>query len=142
MYKLRNFIDWLIGMLLVSRSGLVEEDAVEVFHYYGFHLSSSFLMQNFKPFQVNNNVVVFPIHLHIFMPLANLCLIRLQGQFPIPRTRSCPGLYPLIHPPKRLLALGRGRILIPGFIRSSPMLAVYYVAHCFPLGGVGNDFTE
>ena len=24
---------WLIGMLLVSRSGLVEEDAVEVCHY-------------------------------------------------------------------------------------------------------------
>ena len=35
---------WLVGMLLVSRSGLVEDDAVEVFHYYGFHLSSSFLM--------------------------------------------------------------------------------------------------
>ena len=31
-------------MLLVSGSGLVEEDAVEVFHYYGFPLFSSFLM--------------------------------------------------------------------------------------------------
>ena len=30
----------MIGMLLVSRTGLVEEDAVEVFHYYGFNLSS------------------------------------------------------------------------------------------------------
>ena len=30
-------------MLLVSRSGLVEDDAVEVFYYCGFHLSSSFL---------------------------------------------------------------------------------------------------
>ena len=29
----------MIGMLLVSRPGLVEEDAVEMFHYYGFHLS-------------------------------------------------------------------------------------------------------
>ena len=30
----------LVGcMLLVSRSRLVEEDAVEVFYYYGFHLS-------------------------------------------------------------------------------------------------------
>ena len=27
----------LIGMLLVSRSGLVEEGAVQVFHYYEFH---------------------------------------------------------------------------------------------------------
>ena len=37
-------IGWLVGMLFVSRSGLVEEDAVEIFHYYDFHLSSSFLM--------------------------------------------------------------------------------------------------
>jgi hypothetical protein len=34
----------MIGMLLVSRSRLVEEDGIEVFHYYGFHLSSSFLI--------------------------------------------------------------------------------------------------
>ena len=36
--------DLLIGMVIVSKSGLVEEDAVEVFHYYCFHLSSSVLM--------------------------------------------------------------------------------------------------
>ena len=41
-------------------------------------------------FRENNNVVVFPIPFPIFMPLANLWLIRLQGQFPILRTRSCP----------------------------------------------------
>ena len=41
----------MVGMLLVSRSGLLEEGAVEVFHYYDFHLSSSFLMYNLKPFQ-------------------------------------------------------------------------------------------
>ena len=35
-------------MLLVSRSGLVEENAVEVFHHYGVHLSSSLLMQIFS----------------------------------------------------------------------------------------------
>ena len=46
-----NRVLWLVGMLLVSRSGLVEEDAVKVFHYCGFHLSSSFLMYNFKSFQ-------------------------------------------------------------------------------------------
>ena len=43
-----KLVGWLLGMLLVSRSELVEEDAVEVFHYNGFHLSSSFLMYNFK----------------------------------------------------------------------------------------------
>ena len=37
-------IDSLIGMLLVSMSGLVEENAVEMFRYYGAHLSSSFLV--------------------------------------------------------------------------------------------------
>ena len=35
-------------MLLVSKSGLVEENAVEVFHHYGVHLSSSLLMQIFS----------------------------------------------------------------------------------------------
>ena len=40
----------LVGMLLVSKYGLMEEDAVEVLQYYGFHLSSSFLMYNFKSF--------------------------------------------------------------------------------------------
>ena len=39
---------WFVDMLLVSRSGLAEEDAAEVFHYNGFHLSSSFLKYNFK----------------------------------------------------------------------------------------------
>ena len=73
------WVGWLVGMLLVSRSGLVEEDAVEVFHYYGFHLIYSFLMYNFKSFRENNNVVVFPFPFHIFMPLANLWFFRLQG---------------------------------------------------------------
>jgi hypothetical protein len=81
-----------------------------------------------SPFRKNNNVVVFPIPFHIFMPLANLWLIRLQRQFPILRTR-CPDIYPLIHPPKRPLALGRGRILILGFVQSPPTLFVYDVAH-------------
>ena len=37
------------GMLLISTSGLVEEDSIEVFLYYGVH--SSFVMYNFKSFQ-------------------------------------------------------------------------------------------
>ena len=65
-------VGWLVGMLLVSRSGLVEEDAVEVLHFYDFHLSSPFLMYNFKFFRENNNVVLFPLPFHILMQLANL----------------------------------------------------------------------
>ena len=34
----------IVGMLLVSRSGLVEENTVEVFYHYIFSLSSSFLV--------------------------------------------------------------------------------------------------
>ena len=95
-------VDWLIGMLLVSRSGLVEEDAVEVVHYYGFYLSSSSL-NYFR----ENNVVVFPFPFQIFMLLTNLWFIRLEGW----RTGSCPDIYPLIDPPGGLLAPGRGEIL-------------------------------
>ena len=54
-------------MLLVSRSGLVEEDTVETFHYYGFHLSSSSSSSSSSsPFMENNNVV-FPFPFHIFI---------------------------------------------------------------------------
>ena len=35
--------DWLIDTLLVSRSGLIKENTLVVFHHYGFHLFSSFL---------------------------------------------------------------------------------------------------
>ena len=47
-YFIQFLIGSLVGMLLVSKSGLVEEDAFGVFHYYGFHLSSSFLVYKFK----------------------------------------------------------------------------------------------
>ena len=57
-----------------------------------------------------------------------------------PKDQKHPELYPLISPPGRPLALGGGRILIPVFIRAPPTLAVYDVAHCLPLGGVGRDF--
>ena len=38
-----NVLYILIGMLFVTRSGLMEEDAVEVLQCHGFHMSS-FLM--------------------------------------------------------------------------------------------------
>ena len=120
--------DWLIAMLLV-RSALVEEDGAEVFHHYFVHLSCSFLSE----FQ-NNNVTVYPFPYHIFMPLANVWFICLRI-FSKPKSKFPWTLYPLIRPPRRLLALARGRILIPGFIRSPPTLAVYDFAHSLPLGG-------
>ena len=45
-------------------------------------------------------------------------------------------IYLLLRPPKRQLSLGRGRILIPGFTKSTPMIVVYDVAYCLPLGDV------
>ena len=70
-------------------------------------------------FRENSNVVVFKFPFHICMPLVNLWFIHLQG---------------------RPLAFDRERILIPGFIRSPPTLAVYDVARALPLGGVGRGF--
>ena len=88
--------------------------------YFSNHLGAVFvsgrtIIYSINPFRENNNVVVFPIPFHIVMPLANLLLIRLQGEFPILRIRSYPDLYTLIRPPRRSLALCRVRILIPGF---------------------------
>ena len=68
-----------IDMLLVGRPGLVKMNVVELFHLYGVHLSSSFLIKISSPFRENNNVVVFPYPFHILMPLVNLWLIHLQG---------------------------------------------------------------
>ena len=96
------------------------------------HFTSEKKPSFLSSFWENNNVVVFPFPSHIFMSLANLWLICLKGQFPIPRKRSCPDLYPLIRPPKRPLTLARARILISGFVRSPATLAVYDVAHSLP----------
>ena len=48
----------MIGMLLVSKSGLVEEDAVKVFHYVFTCLRLSECKIS-SPLRENNNVVVF-----------------------------------------------------------------------------------
>ena len=51
-------------------------------------------------------------------------------------------IYLPIHLPSgRPLALGRGRILIPGFIQSPPTAAIYGVAHPLLLGGVDRGFS-
>ena len=60
-----TLIGWLISMLLLNRSGLLEKNAVEAFHDYCCHLFFSFLMYNFKSFQ--------GLSFHIFIPLVHLC---------------------------------------------------------------------
>ena len=93
-----------------------------------------------SPFSENNNIIVFPFTFHIFVPF-KLWFIRLRGYFPILRTRNYPKLYPLIRPPRRPLALGRGRILILELFRSPFTLAVYDVAHSLPLRGIDRDLS-
>ena len=46
----------LIGMLLVSRFGLVEENTVEVFHHYDVRLCSS-LDEKFQIFSGEKNIM-------------------------------------------------------------------------------------
>jgi hypothetical protein len=55
--------------------------------------------------------------------------------------RSFPDLYQLICPPRRPLAIERGRILTPGFIRSSPTIAVCRVVHFLPLRVADRDLS-
>ena len=71
-------IDWLIGILLVSKSGFVEVNAVQVFHHHGVHLTPLSWCKISSTFTENNNVVVLSFVFFIFMLLANLWLIRLQ----------------------------------------------------------------
>ena len=111
-------------MRLVSRSGHVEENAVEM-----FTCSLLFKSKIPSPFRENNNMVVFPFPFLIFMSLANLWLICLQKEFPILRARSFADLYPIIFPPRRPMVLGRGWTFIPGLIRSPPTLVIFGVAH-------------
>ena len=133
--SLLSITDWLKGLLLVSRSGLVEENTVEVFH----HVFTCPLLPWCKissPFKQNNNVAVLPFPFHIVIPFVRMWFVRIWGYFPILMTSSFPDLYPLIRPHIRSLALCRGRILIPGFVQSPHRLAVYGVAHYLPLGGI------
>ena len=53
---------------------------------------------------------------------------------------NCPDLYLLIHPPRRLLALKRERIIIPGYIGFPPSLAVYDFAYSLPLWRASRNF--
>jgi hypothetical protein len=111
---------------------------VEVF-YHSHILNVLFFLDVKFPFRENSNTVVFSFPFHIFMPLANLWFISLQGSFPILMT-SCPDFYVLIRSPSSLSVISIGRILIPGFICSPPTLAVVDVTHYIPLGNVGRDF--
>ena len=79
-------------------------------------------------------MVIFPFPFHVFMSLANLGLIRLQGQFSTLMMKSFSHIYLLIRPLRWSLSLGR-RIFIQGFIRFPPALAVYDV-----YDGIGRDF--
>ena len=59
--------NWLIGMLLVSRFELVEENAVKLFHHYVFHLLSYFLDAKFQILSEEIIIACIPIsfpHLH------------------------------------------------------------------------------
>ena len=119
----------MIGMLLVSRSGHMETNSFEMFHYYGVHLSSSLLMQNFKSFQGKQYCDSTPVsfaNLHVIGQLVH----QSSRLVPHPKDKKLPDLYPLIRYRRGLLAFGRGRILILGFIRSPPTVAVCDVAHC------------
>ena len=63
-------------MLLVSRSGVVEE-LLKCFITMNF-TGSAIFDQNFRSFKVNNNVAILLFPFHFFRPLADLRFIHLQ----------------------------------------------------------------
>ena len=69
----------LIGMLLVSRSLLVEENAVEVLHERVFTCLLLSWRKISSPFWEINNVVVFLFPFHIFKPLTSLWFVHFLG---------------------------------------------------------------
>ena len=111
-------------MLLVRRSGIVEDNAVEMFrHYVLFFLDVKFqvLLGKIIMWQDSHSLSTPSIL------LTNLWFMRLQEVFLTLRARSCPNLCPLIHSPRRPLTLRRGRIPIrQSFV--PPTLAAYCVA--------------
>ena len=87
-----------------------------------------------RPFRGSNNVMIFPFTFHTFRTFGQLVLHPLSRIFSHLKDSSCSDLYPLIHPSRRPLALGRG-------IHSArPTLSIYDFAHSLPLGGVDRDF--
>ena len=103
-------------MLVDRRSGRVVENSIEVPSLWW---SLFFLAVKLQV--LSGKIIMFPYH--IFMLLVNFWFICLQGLFPILRKISCRDLCPLMCPLRRLLALDRGRILIPGVIRPLPILS-------------------
>ena len=126
-------------MLLISRSGFVEENAVETFHHYGMFTCPLFLEVNFQvKFEILTRKIIICQYSCFFStsscrrPTCGSSALKdilpYQGQRDVlTSTRSSLS-------ERRPLALGRGRILIPGFILSPSLLAVHHVAHSLPLG--------
>ena len=96
-YKhIANMILLLLSKLSISRS----QDLWKI-----RSVDKRTIIYSISLFRENNNVVVFPIPFHIFMPYANRWLIRLQGQFPILRTRSCPDPVPAHSPSEKAVGI-------------------------------------
>ena len=68
-----------------------------------FHMFSLSWCTISNAFSENIDMAIFPFPFQIFIPLANLWFIRLQGEFPILRTWSCSDLYlRILHPSKAI----------------------------------------
>ena len=120
-------------MLLVSRSGLVEEDAVEVFHYSGFCFFLDVKLPSL--FRGNNNVVIVLFPFHIFMPLANCSSSAFKDSFPSQGQEIA-----LTSTYSSTLQKGLWHLLEGESLSwNSPTLAIYGV-HSLPLGDAGRDF--
>ena len=119
-------ISWKIDRYLsclLRKSQLVENNAVGVFHHCDFNLSSSY----YEISSPSANILMW--HYSRFLSTSSC-------RWPTCGSSDFKEDFPSYHPPRKSLALDRGKILILGYIRSPPTLAVYDVAHSFLLGRV------
>ena len=89
----------LVGMLLVSSSGLVEEDGIIM--VFTCPLISWFTISSL--FRENNNVVVLLFAFNIFVLLTKLWFMYLWELFAILTEIHCPNLHPFIMPTRNAL---------------------------------------
>ena len=137
-----RFNNILVETLLPSR--LIAIDPLATIHHFftpNWHLHGR--VQGKYGWQNKSKLHEKPTHpwlIYISCRWPNLDSSAFKYRFPSQGQKVALTSLPAHLPPRRPLGFGRGRILIPVFIRSSPKLAVYGVAHFLHPGSEVRDF--
>ena len=99
-------------MLLISRSmGLWK---ICISSLCSIDTSGRIIIYSLSPFRGNNNVVVFPIPFHIFIPLANLWFIPPSWIVSYPKDKKFPWPLPAHPPSEKAVGIWQRKNAYPG----------------------------